>query len=160
MSLNEKKPIKVEYKKLDPRAVAPDMANPGDAAFDLRAIAFEQGNGVIKVSTGLAFAIPDGYEGQIRSRSGLASNGVFVTNGVGTIDSGYRGEVKVLLSTVNGTPFLSNMNKTLKIGNAEINIGDRIAQLAIREVTFTEMSEVDSLDETVRGEGGFGSSGK
>lgn len=151
--------MEIKFKKLDNRAKAPFMANPGDAAYDLHAISFEQDGAVIKIRTGLAFAIPEGYEGQVRSRSGLGSKGVFVTNGIGTIDSGYRGEVIVLLSAIAGTPFLLNMNKTLKIGNTEINIGDRVAQLAIREVPKTEMVEVENLDSTERGEKGFGSSG-
>jgi len=110
--------IEVRFKKLSPLAKAPMMAKPGDAAFDLCATKFTQEGNVIVVNTDLAVAIPEGYEGQIRSRSGLGAKGVFVTNGIGTIDSGYRGEIKVLLSTVGGTPFLSNFNKQLKIGGA------------------------------------------
>jgi dUTP pyrophosphatase len=84
---------------------------------------------------------------------------VFVTNAPGTIDSGYRGEAKILLSSVSGNAFLSNFDKTLKIGNVEIQIGDRVAQIAVREVPPSVMLEVEDLDETERGVNGFGSSG-
>lgn len=151
--------IEIKYKKLTPNAKAPAMANPGDACFDACATAFKLENGVAVVSTGLAFAVPTGYEIQVRSRSGLASKGVFVTNGTGTVDSGYRGEVKVLLSAVGGNSFLSDFDKVLKIGNVEIKVGDRVAQLAIREVPPSVMMEVEDLDETERGSGGFGSTG-
>ena len=151
--------IEIKFKKLTPNAKAPVMANPGDACYDVCATAFKQEAGVIIVSTGLAFAIPPGYEMQVRSRSGLGSKGVFVTNGIGTIDSGYRGEVKVLLSSVGGNAFLSDFDKVLKIANVEIKVGDRVAQLAIREVPPSVMMEVEDLDETERGTGGFGSTG-
>ena len=151
--------VNVKFKKLYPHAIAPKMAKSGDACYDLAALSFSQDGGVIKVRTGLAFAIPEGYEGQVRSRSGLGSKGIFVTNGIGTIDSGYRGEVMVLLSAIGGNAFLSEFGRSLKIGNTELRPGDRIAQLAIREVPATEMIETDELDETQRGDTGFGSSG-
>lgn len=152
--------VNVAVKRLDSKATLPQMAKNGDACFDLVAISFEQNVSVITVGTGLAFAIPPGYEGQVRSRSGLASKGVFVTPGIGTIDSGYRGEVKVFLSAVDGVPFIGQFGKSLKIGGAELRIGDRVAQLAIREVPPVTLIPVENLDETERGEGGFGSTGQ
>lgn len=101
----------------------------------------------VAVPTGLAFAVPEGYEMQVRSRSGLAAkHGVFVTNGIGTIDSDYRGEVFVLLSNHNGTPL-------------DIEVGDRIAQLVFAPVVRPHVTKVASLPETVRGVGGLGSTG-
>ena len=99
------------------------------------------------VPTGLAFAIPAGYEVQVRPRSGLAfRHGVTVINAPGTIDSDYRGEVKVLLAN---------------LGSADYTVhrGDRIAQLVVAPVTQATLRLVSCLDETVRGDGGFGSTG-
>jgi len=102
------------------------------------------------IRTGLSMVVPMGYEIQVRSRSGLAKNhGVFVTNGIGTIDSDYRGEVCVLL-TCNGADVLDNKGFT-------IARGDRIAQIVLSKVEQAQVVIVDSLDETSRGEGGFGS---
>lgn len=99
------------------------------------------------IPTGLSFNIPSGYEIQVRSRSGLAlKKGLFVLNGIGTIDSDYTGEVKVLLY---------NSGKD----TVYINRGDRIAQLVLAEVPKINWVEVKDLKETERGEGGFGSTG-
>lgn len=99
------------------------------------------------VATGLAVAIPDGYEIQVRPRSGLAlKHGISVPNTPGTIDSDYRGEVKVIMINFGAQPF-------------EIRRGDRIAQLVLAPVTRAAWSEVEELGETVRGAGGFGSTG-
>jgi dUTP pyrophosphatase len=99
------------------------------------------------VPTGLAFALPPGFEGQVRPRSGLAAKaGVTCLNTPGTIDADYRGEVKVIL--INHGP-----------EDFTIRRGDRIAQLVIAPVVQATWTEVDSLDETVRGAGGFGSTG-
>lgn len=99
------------------------------------------------VATGFAFAIPDGYEVQVRPRSGLAlKHGITCLNTPGTIDSDYRGEVKVILANLGEDDF-------------QITKGDRIAQLVIAPVTQAAMIEVDEIDETARGAGGFGSTG-
>ncbi len=99
------------------------------------------------VSTGFAMAIPEGYEVQVRPRSGLAlKHGITCLNTPGTIDSDYRGEVKIILANLGDAPF-------------EIALGDRIAQLVPAAVQRAALSEVDTLDETVRGAGGFGSTG-
>ena len=99
------------------------------------------------VATGFAFAIPDGYEIQVRPRSGLAlKHGITCLNTPGTIDSDYRGEVKVILANLGDEDFV-------------INIGDRIAQIVVAPVTQGIMIEVDALDDTERGTGGFGSTG-
>ena len=99
------------------------------------------------VATGFAMAIPAGFEVQVRPRSGLALKyGVTCLNTPGTIDSDYRGEVKVILANLGSEPFI-------------IKRGDRIAQLVPAAVTRATLSEVSSLDETARGQGGFGSTG-
>jgi dUTP pyrophosphatase len=99
------------------------------------------------VATGLALAIPPGFEIQVRPRSGLAlKHGISVPNTPGTIDSDYRGELKVILINLGSDPF-------------DIRRGDRVAQLVLAPVTRANWLEVDALDETARGKGGFGSTG-
>ncbi|MDD9915071.1 MAG: dUTP diphosphatase [Rhodospirillaceae bacterium] len=99
------------------------------------------------IPTGLAIALPEGYEAQVRPRSGLAArNGVTVLNTPGTVDADYRGEVKVILINLGDEPF-------------EIDRGMRIAQMVIAPVTQASMTEVDDLSDTARGTGGFGSTG-
>jgi dUTP pyrophosphatase len=104
--------------------------------------------GRVAVPTGFAIEIPPGFEGQVRPRSGLAfKDGVTVINAPGTIDADYRGEIKVLL---------------VNLGNDSVwlNPGDRIAQLVISPVVRAEVEEADNLEETARGEGGFGHTGR
>ena len=99
------------------------------------------------IPTGLKMALPQGYEAQIRPRSGLAyRNGITMLNTPGTIDADYRGEVKVLAVNLGDEPFV-------------INHGDRVAQMVIAPVTQAEVKEVEDLSETERGPGGFGSTG-
>ena len=138
----------LRVKRLHPDAVIPQYKHPGDAGMDLssvEAVTVEPGE-IVAVHTGLAFAIPSGYVGLVHPRSGLASRGLTVANAPGTIDAGYRGEVKVLLVNLGKEPFV-------------IAEGDRIAQLVIQEVAFLPLTETASLDDTSRGAGGFGSTG-
>ncbi len=101
----------------------------------------------VLVPTGLFMSIPEGYEGQIRGRSGLAlNNGITLANGVGTIDSDYRGEIKVILINLGTEDFI-------------INSGDRIAQMIFTKYEYIEFNEVEKLEVTLRGEGGFGHTG-
>jgi dUTP pyrophosphatase len=131
----------------------PAYETAGAAGMDLRAAIEEDAPIVLRpgarfaVPTGLAFALPDGFEGQVRPRSGLAArHGVTQVNTPGTIDADYRGEVKVILINLGQEDFI-------------IRRGDRVAQLVIAPVTRAAWLEVESLDETARGEGGFGSTG-
>ena len=130
----------------------PETASAGSAGLDLRAavdseLAIPPG-GRARVPTGWVFEIPGGWEGQIRPRSGLADrHGVTLTNSPGTIDSDYRGEVQVLLINLGQEPFV-------------IQRGDRIAQLLLAPVPEVRFVEVESIGETNRGDGGFGSSGR
>ncbi len=127
----------------------PAYETTGAAGMDLRAadaLVIQPGSRAL-VPTGLAIALPQGFEAQVRPRSGLAvKHGVTVLNAPGTIDSDYRGEVKV--------PLINHGEAEFKIAR-----GDRIAQMVISPVTQARWTEVDSLDDTGRGAGGFGSSG-
>jgi dUTP pyrophosphatase len=131
----------------------PAYETPGAAGMDLRAAVPEEDPLVIRpgaralAPTGLCIAVPEGYEAQVRPRSGLAiRSGVTCLNTPGTIDSDYRGEVKVILA---------NLGEE----NVVIRRGDRIAQLVIAPVVRASWRETESLDETRRGAGGFGSTG-
>lgn len=129
----------------------PEYATPASAGVDLRANVSEPitlgSLERILVPTGLFLAIPEGYEAQVRPRSGLAAKrGITVLNAPGTVDADYRGEVKVILVNLSKEDFI-------------IEPGERIAQLVIAKHEKAEWNEVDKLDETERGEGGFGSTG-
>ncbi len=131
----------------------PAYETAGAAGMDLRAALPDDAPLVLRqgerfaVPTGLAFALPHGFEGQVRPRSGLAfKNGVTCLNSPGTVDADYRGEVKVILINHGPDDFI-------------IRRGDRIAQLVIAPVLQAAWNEVESLDDTVRGSGGFGSTG-
>lgn len=138
-------------KRLDPTVATPSRANPGDAGLDLCAsedVTLKPGARA-SVGTGIAVAIPDGFAGLVLPRSGLAAkHGIGVVNAPGLIDSGYRGEVRVLLINHDqDEPFV-------------VTRGDRIAQLVIQRVEAPAISEVAELPDSVRGTGGFGSSGR
>lgn len=137
-------------KKLHEDAVIPAYANPGDAATDLVSIedAVLQPGERRLFSTGIALALPEGHAAFIQPRSGSAAkHGISVVNTPGLIDSGYRGEIKVIL--INLDP-----NRAFNVTK-----GDRIAQMVIQKVETPTFKEVDALPESVRGEGGFGSTG-
>lgn len=143
--------MKLPIKRLDPDLPLPKYAKPGDAGCDLLAaenVTLQPGGGRALVPTGIALAIPEGYAGFVQPRSGLAvKNGVTCLNTPGLIDSGYRGELKVLLvNTDPDSPF-------------EVVRGERIAQLVIQKIEVVEFEERDDLPSTERGEGGFGSTG-
>lgn len=128
----------------------PEYAHPGDAGADLRStqsLVLQPGERAL-IGTGVAIALPDGYAAFIVPRSGLAAkHGITVVNSPGTVDAGYRGEIKVtILNTDRNTPF-------------EIQAGDRIAQMIIMPVTRAHFVPVESLPGSDRGAGGFGSTG-
>ena len=141
--------IQLSFTRLSPAALPPSYASAGDAGLDLRSSeTYTVAAGATRViNTGIALAIPEGHVGLIHPRSGLAAkHGITVLNSPGTIDSGYRGEIKVILRNTGHQDFL-------------IEVGDRIAQLVIQEFVTAELWEVDALDDTDRGAGGFGSTG-
>jgi dUTP pyrophosphatase len=148
---------KVKIKKLHPDAIIPKYETSGAAGMDLCSIGEynirpnhwkttdEEG---ILVKTGLAIECPEGYEIQIRPRSGLAKKlKITLMNSPGTLDSDYRGEIGLLVT-----------NHGIK--NFNIKPGDRVAQMVLNEITLMDLEEVDELSETNRGEGGYGSTGK
>lgn len=141
--------VVLQVVRLDRELPLPSYAHPGDAGLDLRAAEFcslSPGERAA-VPTGLAVAIPPGWVGLVHPRSGLAlQRGLTVVNTPGTVDSGYRGELRVLLV---------NLSERL----VTIERGDRIAQLVLQRVGNAVVVEVDELDETARGPGGFGSTG-
>ena len=143
---------KVLIKKLDPLVKLPSYKSEGASGMDLMAFVKDQINIKPKTSslipTGLSIAFPKEYEIQIRPRSGLAAkNNISVLNTPGTIDSDFRGELKVIIYNHGNKDFI-------------INNGDRIAQMILAPVIKMELEETDNLPETLRGEGGFGSTGK
>jgi dUTP pyrophosphatase len=143
---------RVQIKKLRPDAVVPKYMTANAAGLDLcaaiDAAITVQPHQRITIGTGLAMAIPDGFEGQVRPRSGLArSHGITLVNAPGTVDADYRGEISILLINHGAEPFA-------------INAGDRIAQLVIAPVVQAELVETAELSETARGGGGFGSTGR
>lgn len=141
--------IKVINKSIFP---LPEYETSGSAGIDLQAYIPSQIElkpfGRALIPTGLYISIPKGYEGQIRGRSGLAlKHGITLANGIGTIDSDYRGEIKVILINLGDKPFI-------------VNNGDRIAQFVLSKYETIEFELVESLEETIRGQGGFGHTGK
>jgi dUTP pyrophosphatase len=141
----------VQVVRLDPDLPLPACAHDGDAGYDLYArepVRLEPGGGRAAVPTGIAIAIPPGYAGFVQPRSGLAlKRGITCLNTPGLIDAGYRDEVRVIL--VNLDP----------VEPVDIARGDRIAQLVVQRVETVDWQVVDSLTDTVRGTGGFGSTG-
>ena len=144
--------VKILIKKTNKEVITPKYKTDGSSGVDLSA--FLEKKVVIKpnsselIPTGLQVAIPEELEIQIRSRSGLAAKeSIGVLNSPGTIDSDYRGELKIILFNHSNKDFI-------------INNGDRIAQMVLVPIVKMEFEEVDSLPNTVRGQGGFGSTGK
>ena len=140
----------VKFKKLNKDAIIPDYAHKGDAGMDLYSIKDD----IIEpltcklIPTGLACELPEGTEGQVRSKSGIAlKNGVFVLNTPGTVDENYRGEIGVVLYNLNTKE------------QFVIKKGQKIAQYVINAIEYVDTIEVEELDTTDRGEGGFGSTG-
>lgn len=142
--------MRLAIKRIDPDLEVPRYAHVGDAGLDLRStedVTINPGERVL-VPTGIAIALPDGCAGFVLPRSGLALKlGLAVANAPGLIDSAYRGEIKVILVNLDPlTPII-------------ISRGDKIAQLVVQRVESCDVEVVDELDVTVRGDGGFGSTG-
>lgn len=143
----------LKIKKLDPRAQLPVRGTAGSAGLDLRALLDQPvtvpAGGRISVPTGIAIGLPSPETvGLVFARSGLAvKHGLCLSNGVGVIDSDYTGEIKVGMVNLSDTPY-------------ELQPGERIAQLVVMPVHLPELTEVEDLEETQRGAGGFGSTGR
>lgn len=142
--------LQVQLKMLDAGLEAPSYAHPGDAGADLRAredVVLQPGERKL-VATGVAIALPHGFVALIHPRSGLATNhGLTIVNAPGTVDAGYRGEISVTLLNTDSRDAI------------ELRRGDRIAQMVIQRVEHAQFVTVSELSESVRGAGGFGSTG-
>ncbi len=141
--------VPLRIRKLDPSVTAPAYAHAGDAGLDICSsedLVLQPGERAL-VGTGFAMALPEGYAAFVQPRSGLAArSGISIVNTPGLIDCHYRGEVKVILVNLGNEPFA-------------VSKGDRIAQMVVQRVETARIEVVDELDETARGEGGFGSTG-
>ena len=142
--------LDVSIVRLDPELPVPSYAHPGDAGADLRTtvdLTLEPGERAL-VPTGVALALPEGYVALVHPRSGLAApHGLSIVNTPGTVDSGYRGEVKVML--INHDPHEA----------IQLRRGDRVAQLVVQRYERVRFVEVETLPDSVRGAGGYGSTG-
>lgn len=143
---------RISIKRISKNITLPEYQTEHSAGMDLAACIDEpivlQPHGRAVIPTGIAIALPAGYEAQVRGRSGLAAkHGIMPANGVGTIDADYRGEIGVILLNTSDDPFT-------------VEPGMRIAQLVIAKYERAEWEEVDNLDETARGTSGFGSTGR
>lgn len=148
--------MKVKIKKLHPNAIIPVYAKQGDAGLDLTAISEETTDKYIEYGTGLSIEIPEGYVGYVFPRSSVTKMDLMLKNSVGVIDSGYRGEIKFRFQITpqgeeeeDGWPFYESYM-----------IGDRIGQIIIMPYPKIEFVEAEQLEESERGAGGYGSSGK
>ena len=154
--------MEVKIKKINPNAVIPTYAKPGDAGMDLVATSIikdtpEQ----ITYGMGIALEIPEGFVGLIFPRSSVRKTGLDLSNAVGVIDSGYRGELQATFNKVFGGDRFYDETKNTEITSHDYyKVGDRIAQIMIIPYPPIEFVEADELSDSERGEGGFGSTGK
>ena len=150
--------MEVRIRKLHPDAVIPKYAKAGDAGLDLTAVtkSYDRDGNVV-YGTGLAFEIPDGYVGLVFPRSSLSSLDIALSNCVGVIDSGYRGEVTAKFKPA---MLFNREQRPIILNNRIYEVGERVAQIIIIPYPKIEFIESDELSETERGTGGYGSSGK
>lgn len=140
--------LRVNFKKMHPDATAPSYAKNGDAGMDLTAVnVVNEEVFQITYDTGIALEIPEGYVGLVFPRSSIRKYDLSLSNSVGVIDSGYRGTIQ------------ATFKKNKGVASKVYTVGERIAQIIIVPFPFVTMIETDSLSETSRGEGGFGSTG-
>lgn len=140
--------MQIKIKKLHKDAVIPSYSKPGDAGLDITAVAkISNTSFECTYSTGIAVEIPRGYVGLVFPRSSIKNKELSLSNSVGVIDSGYRGDIQFTFNKLNG------------LDSIDYKVGDRIAQLVIIPYPQIEFLEVDELSTTERGDGGFGSSG-
>jgi len=137
--------MKVKIKRLHPDAVVPSYAKAGDAGMDLTAVEMEREWNIVTYKTGLAIEIPEGHVGLLFPRSSVYKTSMVLSNCVGVIDSGYRGEIMLKFRSTES--------------NKAYEVGDRVGQLIIMPYPQVEFEEAESLSETDRGHGGYGSTG-
>lgn len=145
--------IRIKVKSLDYRAVFPTYSYPGDACVNLVATGKSHDGANWVYNTGLAIEIPEGYVGLLFPRSSVSKTKMLMRNCVGVIDSGYRGEIVVKMASL-------DIGELTDAGLPCYNVGEKVAQLMVLPVPTMEFERVDKLSESLRGEGGFGSSGK
>ena len=150
--------MEVRIKKLHPNAVIPTYAKDGDAGMDLTAVtkSYDR-DGNIVYGTGLAFEIPKGYVGLVFPRSSISNLDITMSNCVGVIDSGYRGEVTTKFKPA---MLFNREQRPIILNNRTYEVGERVAQIIIIPYPQITFIEADELSETERGSGGYGSSGK
>lgn len=146
--------MQVKIKKLHPKAVIPVYAKEGDAGLDLTATAVDSYVSYISYKTGLAIEIPKGYVGLLFPRSSNSKKQLLLTNSVGVIDSGYRGEIELRFKIVGSAGDIPGKYPDV------YNVGDKVGQLIIIPYPSIELVETDELSDSQRGDGGFGSTGK
>jgi len=139
----------LQFKKLNDLASVPTYANEGDAGLDLIATSVSDSDSYQEYGTGLAAQIPHGFVGLLFPRSSISKTRHILRNSVGVIDSSYRGEIKIRMGQISSEKELLTYS-----------VGDKIAQLIIMEIPKLKVVEVEQLEETQRGQGGFGSSGR
>mgnify|MGYP002511246900 CR=1 FL=1 len=137
--------MEIKLKRINDKAIIPTKAHATDAGFDLYATSCHYDNGVVTYGTGIAVEIPQGYVGLVFPRSSIVNTNLTLSNSVGVIDSGYRGEI---------------MAKFRKGGSTTYKLGDSIAQLIIMPYPEVTFKEVDELSDSDRGVGGYGSTGR
>ena len=143
--------MKVKIKKVNPNAVIPSYAKAGDAGMDVIATSIiSETDTQITYGLGIALEIPNGFVGLVFPRSSIRKTRLQLSNSVGVIDSGYRGELQATFNKINNNSVSEN----------DYKVGDRICQIMIIPHPIVDLIEVDELSETERGEGGFGSTGK
>lgn len=154
--------MEVKIKKLKPNAVIPSYAKDGDAGMDLVATeVIKDTPEQITYGTGIAVEIPKGFVGLVFPRSSVRKTGLQLSNSVGVIDSGYRGEIQATFNKIFGGDRFYDETKITEItSNDFYKVGDRIAQIMIIPYPPIQFMEVDELSDSERGEGGFGSTGK
>ena len=154
--------MKVKIKKLSSNAVIPTYAKEGDAGMDLVATSIISDTpDQITYGLGIALEIPEGFVGLVFPRSSIRKTGLQLSNSVGVIDSGYRGELQATFNKIfGGDRFYDETKNTEDTSNNFYKVGDRVCQIIIIPHPIVELIEADELSNTERGEGGFGSTGK
>lgn len=157
--------MKLKVKKLNPEAILPTKAKPGDAGYDLTAIddgTWNSDGTYIEYKTGLAIEVPDGYHTELFPRSSITKTDLILGNSIGLVDNGYRGELMLRFKVASRGQRSGRIDQ-LSGGYRDVKVykkGDKIAQLVIRKTEELEVEEVLFLSDTERGSGGFGSTDK
>ena len=150
--------MQIKIKKLHPQAIVPAYAKPGDAGMDLHCTKADYNGALVTYHTGIALEIPEGHVGLLFPRSSVYKTGQQLTNSVGVIDSGYRGEI--MLKYTRGKHLTDSRPLHTQMGFKDYEIGKRVGQIIILPYPQIEFVQVEELSSTQRGTGGYGSTGK